>query len=129
MRWTQTLIPTLRQPPKDAEAASHKMALRAGLIRQLSSGVYSYLPLGFRVLQKVIRIIREEMSRAGSEEVLMPALHPAELWKKSGRFETLGDDKISFKNRAGHEFVLGPTHEEVITEMVGAYLKSHRDLP
>lgn len=129
MRWTQTLIPTLRQPPKDAEAASHKMALRAGLIRQLSSGVYSYLPLGFRVLQKVIRIVREEMARAGSEEVLMPALHPADLWKKSGRFETLGDDKISFKNRAGHEFVLGPTHEEVITEMVGAYLKSHRDLP
>jgi prolyl-tRNA synthetase len=129
MRWTQTLIPTLRQLPKDAEAASHQLALRAGLIRQLSSGVYSYLPLGFRVLQRVIKIVRQEMAAAGCEEVLMPALHPADLWKKSGRFETLGDDKISFKNRAGHEFVLGPTHEEVITELVGAYLKSFRDLP
>ncbi len=129
MRWTQTLIPTLRQPPKDAEAASHQWALRGGLIRQLSSGVYSYLPLGFRVLSKITRIIREEMSRAGCEELLLPALHPADLWKKSGRFETLGDDKISFKNRAGHEFVLGPTHEEVITELVGAYLKSFRGLP
>src|SRR5215212_80802 len=98
MRWTQTLIPTLRNVPKDAEAASHQLALRAGLVRQLSSGVYSYLPLGFRVLQKVTNIIREEMLRAGSSEVLLPALHPAEIWKKSGRFETLGDDKISFKN-------------------------------
>lgn len=129
MRWTQTLIPTLRQVPKDAEAASHKLALRSGLIRQLSSGVYSYLPLGFRVLNKINNIIRQEMNRTGASEVLMPALHPAELWKKSGRFETLGEDKISFKNRAGHEFVLGPTHEEVITEIVGGSLKSFRDLP
>ncbi|MBI3317350.1 MAG: proline--tRNA ligase [Candidatus Omnitrophica bacterium] len=129
MRWSQTLIPTLRQDPKDAEAASHKLALRAGLIRQLSSGVYSYLPLGFRVLQKIIGIIRDEMNRSGAVEVLMPALHPAELWKKSGRYETLGEDKIAFKNRAGHEFVLGPTHEEVITELVGGSVKSFRDLP
>lgn len=129
MRWTQTLIPTLRQLPKDAEAVSHKLALRCGLVRQLSSGVYSYLPLGFRVLQKIISIIRQEMNRTGASEVLMPALHPAELWKKSGRYETLGEDKISFKNRAGHEFVLGPTHEEVITEIVGGNLKSFRDLP
>ncbi len=129
MRWTQTLIPTLRNLPKDAEAASHKLALRAGLIRQLSSGVYSYLPLGFRVLKKVMQIIREEMSRAGAEELLMPALHPADLWKKTGRYETLGEDKIAFKNRAGHEFVLGPTHEEVVTELVGGSIKSFRDLP
>ncbi|MFA5168995.1 MAG: proline--tRNA ligase [Candidatus Omnitrophota bacterium] len=129
MRWTQTLIPSLRNIPKDAEAVSHQLALRAGLIRQLSSGVYSYLPLGFRVLQKIIGIIREEMNRAGASEVLMPALHPAEIWKKSGRYETLGDDKIAFKNRAGHEFVLGPTHEEIITELVGANIKSFRDLP
>ena len=129
MKWTETLIPTLRDAPRDAEAVSHKLALRAGLVRQLSSGVYSYLPLGFRVLSRVIGIIREEMNRAGASEVLLPALHPAELWKKSGRYETLGDDKISFKNRAGHEFVLGPTHEEVITELVGGYLKSFRDLP
>ncbi|MFA7255297.1 MAG: proline--tRNA ligase [Candidatus Omnitrophota bacterium] len=129
MRWTQTLIPSLRNIPKDAEAISHQLALRAGLIRQLSSGVYSYLPLGFRVLLKIIGIIREEMNRAGASEVLLPALHPAEIWKKSGRYETLGDDKIAFKNRAGHEFVLGPTHEEIITELVGTNIKSFRDLP
>ena len=129
MRWTQTLIPSLRNVPKDAEAISHQLALRAGLIRQLSSGVYSYLPLGFRVLQKIIGIIREEMNRAGASEVLLPALHPAEIWKKSGRYETLGDDKIAFKNRAGHEFVLGPTHEEIITDLVGTNIKSFRDLP
>jgi prolyl-tRNA synthetase len=129
MRWTQTFIPTLRNVPKDAEAVSHQLALRIGLIRQLAAGVYSYLPLGFRILDKIIRIVREEMNRAGAAEVLMPALHPAELWKKSGRFEALGEDKISFKNRAGHEFVLGPTHEEVITELVGSSIQSHRDLP
>jgi prolyl-tRNA synthetase len=129
MRWTQTLIPSLRNVPKDAEAISHQLALRAGLIRQLSSGVYSYLPLGFRVLLKIIGIIREEMNRAGASEVLMPALHPAEIWKKSGRYETLGDDKLAFKNRAGHEFVLGPTHEEIITDLVGTNIKSFRDLP
>ncbi len=129
MRWTQTLIPSLRNVPKDAEAISHQLALRAGLIRQLSSGVYSYLPLGFRTLLKIIGIIREEMNRAGASEVLMPALHPAEIWKKSGRYETLGADKLAFKNRAGHEFVLGPTHEEIITELVGSNIKSFRDLP
>ncbi len=129
MRWSETLIPTLRNVPKDAEAVSHQLALRAGLIQQLSSGVYSYLPLGFRVLHKVITIVREEMLRAGASEVLLPALHPAELWKKSGRYETLGEDKIAFKNRSGHEFVLGPTHEEVITSLVGNSIKSFRDLP
>ncbi len=129
MRWSQTLIPTLRSAPKDTEAASHQLAVRAGLIRQLSSGVYSYLPLGFRVLQKIIRILREEMVAAGAQEVLLPALHPAELWKKSGRYEALGQDKIAFKNRSGQEFVLGPTHEEVITELVGGSIKSFRDLP
>lgn len=129
MRWTQTLVPTLRQNPKDAEAVSHQLALRAGLIHQLGSGIYSYLPLGYRVLYKIINIIREEMNRAGASEILMPAMHPAELWKKSGRFDLLGEDKISFKNRSGHEFVLGPTHEEIITDLVGGYLKSFRDLP
>lgn len=129
MRWTQTLLPTLRDVPKDAEAASHKLALRAGLVRQLASGVYTYLPLGFRVLYKIMNIIREEMNRAGAEELLMPALHPADLWKKTGRYESLGDDKIAFKNRAGHEFVLGPTHEEVVTDLAAGCVKSFRDLP
>ncbi len=129
MRWSQTLIPTLRNAPKDAEAASHILGIRAGLVRQLSSGVYTYLPLGFRVLSKIIAIIREEMSAAGAEEILMPALHPADLWKKSGRYETLGEDKIAFKNRSGHEFVLGPTHEEVVTDLVGGNITSFRQLP
>ncbi len=129
MRWSQTLIPTLRDIPKDAEAASHQLALRAGLVRQLSSGVYCYLPLGFRTIHKIITIIREEMNRAGASEVLLPALHPAELWKKTGRYEALGEDKIAFKNRSGQEFVLGPTHEEVVTDLLAGAVKSFRDLP
>ena len=129
MRWTETLIPTLRESPKEAEAGSHKWLLRGGFIRQLASGVYSYLPLGQRVLQKVSQIIREEMSRAGAAEVLLPALHPAELWKKTGRYEALGGDKIAFQSRSGQEFVLGPTHEEVITELAAGSLKSYQDLP
>ncbi len=129
MRWTQTLIPTLREDPKDAEAVSHKLMLRAGYIRKLSSGVYSYLPLGTRVLKKVCAIIEEEMQAAGADALLMPALQPAELWKKTGRYEALGQDKFAFKNRTEQEFVLGPTHEEVVTELLGAYVKSHKDLP
>ncbi|HNV86584.1 MAG TPA: proline--tRNA ligase [Candidatus Omnitrophota bacterium] len=129
MKWSKTLIPTLREEPKDTEALSHKLLLRAGYIRKLSSGVYSYLPLGFRVLRKICAIIEEEMLRAGADELSLPALHPAELWRKTGRYEALGEDKLAFKNRTGQEFVLGPTHEEVITELAGAYIKSHRDLP
>ncbi len=129
MRWTQTLIPTLREDPKDAEAVSHKLMLRAGLIRKLSAGIYTYLPLGMRILEKVVSIIREEMFRAGADCLLMPALHPAEIWKRTGRYETLGADKFAFKNRTDQEYVLGPTHEEVITELAGAYIKSYKDLP
>lgn len=129
MKWSNTLIPSLRDVPRDAEAASHKLALRAGLVRQLASGVYSYLPLGFRVLSRVIRIVREEMNCAGASEVLLPALTPADLWKQTGRYEKLGDDKIAFKNRAGFEFVLGPTHEEVITSLVAGNIQSFRNLP
>lgn len=129
MRWTESLIPTLRKVSQDVEATSHQLMLKAGLIRKLASGLYSYLPLGFRVLQKVIDIIRDEMDRAGAIELLLPALHPAEIWKQTGRYEALGQDKISFRNRSGQEFVLGPTHEEVITELAGAYLKTHHVLP
>lgn len=129
MRWTKSFIQTLRDVPKDAEAASHKLALRAGLVKQLASGVYTYLPLGYRVLERITGIIREEMNAGGAQELLMPALHPAELWKKTGRYESLGSDKISFKNRADHEFVLGPTHEEVVTDLVAQQVKSFRDLP
>jgi prolyl-tRNA synthetase len=129
MRWTETLIPTLREAPKEAEAHSHKWLLRGGFVRQVASGVYSYLPLGQRVLQKISQIIREEMVRAGADEVLLPALHPAELWKKTGRYEALGGDKISFVSRSGQEFVLGPTHEEVITELVAGGIQSYQNLP
>ncbi|PIQ87566.1 MAG: proline--tRNA ligase [Candidatus Omnitrophica bacterium CG11_big_fil_rev_8_21_14_0_20_45_26] len=129
MLWRETLIPTLRDIPKEAEATSHRLMLKAGYIRKLSAGVYSYLPLGFRVLNKIIAIIRQEMARVHAEEVLLPALHPAELWRRTGRYEALGQDKISFTNRSGQEFVLGPTHEEVITELAGAYVQSYQDLP
>src|SRR3989338_6542773 len=129
MRWTETLIPTLREVSKDAEAASHQLLLKGGFIRRLSSGIYSYLPLGFRVLQNISQIVRSEMERAGALELLLPALHPAELWKQSGRFEALGEDKIAFRNRSHQEFVLGPTHEEVITELAAAYLKTYQSLP
>ncbi len=103
--------------------------LKAGFIRKLSAGIYSYLPLGLRVLRKVSDLIRSEMDSSGALELLLPALHPADLWKQTGRYEALGQDKIAFLNRSGQEFVLGPTHEEVITEVAAAYLKSHRDLP
>lgn len=129
MRWTETLIPTLREAPREAEATSHLLLLRGGFIRQLSSGVYSYLPLGQRVLQKISQILREEMFQAGADEVLLPALHPVELWQRSGRYQTLGGDKISFQSRSGQEYVLGPTHEEVITELVGGSIRSYQDLP
>ncbi len=129
MLWKQTLIPTTRDIPKEAEATSHRLMLRAGLIRKLSAGVYSYLPLGLRTLQKITHIIREEMDKIGSAEVLLPALHPSELWKRTGRFDALGEDKISFINRSGQEFVLGPTHEEVVTELVASFVQSYQSLP
>ncbi|MBI4353908.1 MAG: proline--tRNA ligase, partial [Candidatus Omnitrophica bacterium] len=128
MRWSAAFIPTLRETPKDAEAESHKLMLRAGLIRRLGSGAYSYLPLGVRVLQRVSAIIREEMTRAGAQECALPALHPIELWKKTGRDALLGDVLIRFKDRTGKEMALGPTHEEVITDLV-TEIKSHRQLP
>ena len=129
MLWTDTLIPTLREVSKEAEATSHQLLLKAGLIRKLASGIYSYLPLGFRVLQHLSEIIRSEMNQTGAIEVLLPALQPAELWKQSGRYEALGADKIAFRNRSDQEFVLGPTHEEVITELAAAYLKTYQALP
>ena len=119
----------MREVPTEAEVASHRLMLRAGLIRKLSSGTYSYLPLGMRSLLKVIAIIREEMNRVGALEVLLPALQPAELWKRSGRYELMGPEMIRFKDRHGKEMVLGPTHEEVITQLVAGELRSYRDLP
>ena len=128
MRWSQFFLPTRREDPKDAEAISHKLMMRAGLIRRLGAGSYSYLPLGLRVLQKVIAIIREEMNRAGAQECLLPALHPIELWKATGRDRVLGEVLLRLTDRTGKELVLGPTHEEVITDLVSE-IKSHRQLP
>lgn len=129
MLWSQGLIPTLKEAPAEAEAISHKLMLRAGLVRSLSSGVYSYLPLGWRVLEKIERIIAEEMDAQGAQRVLLPALQPLSLWKESGRHTEIGKVMISFRDRRDKEMVLGPTHEEVITEVARAYLKSYRRLP
>jgi prolyl-tRNA synthetase len=129
MKWTQTLIPTLKETPADAEIASHKLLLRAGLIRKLAGGLYTFLPLGLRVLHKVERIIREEMDRAGALEVLMPALQPPEIWQQSGRYETAADVLYKVRDRARKEWVLSPTAEEVITTLAAAEINSYRQLP
>lgn len=129
MRWTQSLIPTLKETPSEAEIISHQLMIRAGLIRKLASGVYSYLPLGWRVLQKVEEIIRQEMNKKGAQEILLPALQPRELWDKSGRYEVIKDIMVWFKDRHGRELILGPTHEEVITDLVAGNVKSYRNLP
>jgi prolyl-tRNA synthetase len=129
MRWTRSFIQTLREPPSDAEAASHKLMIRAGLVRQLSAGVYSFLPLGLRVLEKIKRIVREEMDRAGAVELLLPAMHPAELWQETGRLAAYGEAMIKFTDRKGHVNVLGPTHEEVITDLLRNANLSYRALP
>lgn len=129
MRWSETLIPTLKETPAEAEAISHKLMIRAGLMRRLSSGAYSYLPLGLKTLKKVELIVREEMEKAGGREVLLPAIQPAQLWRESGRFEVLGEDLFAFKDRHGKEIVLGPTHEEVITLLIKGEVKSYRQLP
>ncbi|MBI2871414.1 MAG: proline--tRNA ligase [Candidatus Omnitrophica bacterium] len=129
MRWSQLIIPTLKEVPAEAEVPSHVLLLRAGFIRKLFSGAYSYLPLGLRVLKKIERIIREEMDRAGGQEVLMPAVQPAELWEESGRFAQLGEDVFVIKDRKGRKVVLGPTHEEVITDIIRNTVRSYKDLP
>ena len=129
MRWTKTFIPTLREAPSDAESPSHKLMIRAGLVRQLAAGSYSYLPLGYRVLRKAEAIVRQEMDRAGAIELLMPALHPPELWQETGRFDLFGDTLMKVKDRKGALNVLGPTHEEVVTHLVRNEVKSYRQLP
>lgn len=127
--WTKTLIPTLKETPQEAQIKSHRLMLRAGLIRKLASGTYSYLPLGLRALKKAEAIVREEMDRAGALEVLLPAIHPAELWKETGRYEIMGEDMIHFKDRHGKQNVLGPTHEEAITDLTRREIHSYKQLP
>src|SRR3954468_3234949 len=129
MRWSQTLIPTQKENPADAQIVSHQLMLRAGLIRQLTAGAYDFLPLGLRSLKKAEQIVREEMNAIGAAEVFLPALQPIELWQRSGRDVAYGENLMKFKDRHGRVNVLGPTHEEVITEMVGAYVNSYKQLP
>ncbi len=129
MKATEILLSTLKEVPKDAEAISHQLMLRSGMIRRLSSGLYCYLPVGFKVLLKVINIIREEMNKANAQEVLLPAIQPLELWEKTGRINALGDDMIKFSNRSGKNMVLGPTHEEVITWLISQEVSSYKQLP
>jgi len=129
MKWTQTLIPTLREAPADAEILSHKLLLRAGLIRKLAGGVYTFLPLGLRTLRKVEQIVREEMDRAGGVEVLMPALQPPEIWQQSGRYETASNVLFKLKDSGNREWLLSPTAEEVITTLAANEINSYRQLP
>ena len=129
MRWSQYFIPTLREDPADAEVVSHKLLLRAGIIRQLSAGIYSYLPLGQRVVLKVMEILREEMNRVGGQEFYLPALHPAELWQESGRWSAIGDDMFRLKDRKHADMCLGMTHEEVFTSIARNEIRSYKQLP
>ena len=129
MLWSQTFIPTLKETPADAEIVSHQLLLRAGLVRKLTSGLYTFLPLGLKVLRKIEQIIREEMNRAGGIEVLMPALQPIDIWQQSGRYETASGVLFKVRDSARKEWVLGPTHEEVITSLAANELNSYRQLP
>lgn len=129
MRYSQMLIPTLRESPADAEVISHQLMLRSGMIRKLAAGVYSYLPLGFRVIQKVSNIVREELNKAGAQELLLPIVMPRELWEETGRWPVYGKELLRFKDRNDRDFCFGPTHEEAITDLVRNNVKSYRQLP
>ncbi len=129
MRTSQTLLPTLREDPGEAETVSHRLMLRAGMIRKVAAGIYTYLPLGLRVIRKIERIIREEMDRAGAQELLMPIASPAELWRETGRWDFYGKELLRFKDRHERDFCLGPTHEEVITDLIRREVRSYRQLP
>src|SRR5216684_6058335 len=129
MRWSQLFIPTLRENPAEAEVASHQLLVRAGYIRQLAAGIYSYLFLAQRSLLKITQIVREEMDRIGSQEVYLPALHPAEIWQESGRWQDMGDNMFRLKDRGGRDMCLGMTHEEVVTAIARNELRSYKQLP
>lgn len=129
MRYSEMFLPTGREVPSDAEVISHQLMIRAGMIRKLTSGIYSYLPLGYRVIRKVEQIVREEMNKAGAEEVCLPMVQPAELWQESGRWEFYGKELLRFHDRHEREYCLGPTHEEVITDLVRNDIKTYRQLP
>jgi len=129
MRWSKYYLPTLKEDPAEAEVISHRLLMRAGMIRKLTAGVYTYLPQGLRCLDKIARIVREEMNRAGALEVFMPTVQPADLWKESGRWDVYGKELLRFQDRHGRGCCLGPTHEEVITDLMRGEIKSYRQLP
>ena len=129
MRASQFFIATLKEAPADAEIVSHRLMLRAGLVRRLAGGIYSWMPLGLRVLRKVENIVREEMDRSGAIELQMPSVQPAELWQESGRWQEYGPELLRLKDRHQREFCIGPTHEEVITDIVRREIRSYRQLP
>ena len=129
MRLSRYFLPILRETPKEAEIVSHRLMLRAGMIRQEAAGIYAFLPLGLRVLDKVCRIVREEQNRAGAIELLMPTIQSAELWRESGRYEAYGKEMLRIKDRHEREMLYGPTNEEMITEIFRSYVRSYKDLP
>ena len=129
MRLSTSFVPTRKEDPADAEVVSHKLLVRAGYIRKLTGGIYSFLPLGWRSVRKIEAVVREEMDRAGAQEVMLPAVQPAKLWKESGRWSEYGPELLRFEDRKGGEFCLGPTHEEVITDLVRGEIKSYKQLP
>ena len=129
MFWSKIFIPTLKDSPQDAEVISHQLMLRAGMIRKVSSGIYTWLPLGLKVLRKIENIVREEMDLSGAQEVLMPMVQPKELWEETNRWEKMGPELLRIKDRHERDFCLGPTHEEVITDLIRNNVKSYKELP
>ena len=129
MRYTRAFIPTVKEVPADATMASHQLLLRGGFVRRVAAGIYEYLPLGWRVLRRVTQVVREEMDRAGALEILMPAVLPAELWKETGRWDTFGPQLLRLKDRKGADYCVGPTHEEVVTDLARREIRSYRELP
>ena len=129
MRLSRAFLPTLKETPADAQIASHRLMLRAGLVRQTSAGIYAWLPLGWRVLQKVEQIVREEQDRAGAQEILMPTIQTADLWRTSGRYDAYGPEMLRLRDRHDREMLFGPTNEEMVTDIFRTYAKSYRDLP
>ena len=129
MRMTKSFIRTLREDPTEAESNSHKLMLRAGMVKQIASGIYSYMPICWKSIQKIESIIREEMDLVGAQELRMPTLHPMDIWEKSGRVEAMGETLFRLSDRRERDLVIAPTHEEVITMMVKEHAQSYRDLP
>ena len=129
MRYSQMLLPTTKETPSEAEVISHQLLVRGGFIRKLTSGMYTYLPMGFLALQKVIEIVRQEMNRAGAQEILMPMVQPGDLWQESGRWKKYGPELLRFRDRHDRDYCLGPTHEEVVTDIARRELQSYRQMP